>query len=519
MATGLAAAINADSHLAAVGVGATSSGAVITVANDTSYTASTSGGATETVSVGTSYRGNVQVTIGGKPTTGDTVTVSAHNPSLSGGVENVTYTVLSTDTLQSISAALAAAINADANLKALGISTNNAMQFATTELFNGNGILPNGVSSASITAVDGSSNVKTNGLQVSTSGASATSLTYDLNGNLLNDGTNSYAWDAENRMIKITYPGTGNYSTFSYDGLGRNAGIVETVSGSVTSSTKQFVFVRGARCEARNGAASVIAQRFSLGEAISGTPYNYTFDALGSVRELIDGSGNIKAQYGYDPFGREIRISEVVPSDFGYAGYYVHQASTLDLTVQRAYNPSFGRFISRDPIEEAGGNNLFAYVDNNPESNSDPIGTGFLEGGGSGSIGARIGGDPISPNPVGAKCLNECKGKLPLIGPLLILSGLPILSTATKIGGTTVGTSPASAGLRALIGDLGADFGPFYGPTATNPFSTTPNLGGALGRWVPLVGAAMTAAEYANFLNCLQNCIKNAPKSCGAVTK
>ncbi len=66
----------------------------------------------------------------------------------------------------------------------------------------------------------------TNGLQVSTSGGSATSLSYDLNGNLLNDGTNSYSWDAENRMIKITYPGTGNYSTFSYDGLGRNVDIL-----------------------------------------------------------------------------------------------------------------------------------------------------------------------------------------------------------------------------------------------------------------------------------------------------
>ena len=81
----------------------------------------------------------------------------------------------------------------------------------------------------------------TNDLQVSTSGASATSLSYDLNGNLLSDGTNSYAWDAENRMIKITYPGTGNYSTFTYDGAGRNVDIAETTSGSVTS-TKSNLF-------------------------------------------------------------------------------------------------------------------------------------------------------------------------------------------------------------------------------------------------------------------------------------
>ena len=113
-----------------------------------------------------------------------------------------------------------------------------------------------------------------NGLQVSTSGASATSLTYDLNGNMTSDGTNSYSWDAENRMIKITYPGTGNYSAFSYDGLGRNVDIVETTSGSVTS-TKQFVWCEDSKrpyqaCEERNISGAVTKQFFANGQTISG---------------------------------------------------------------------------------------------------------------------------------------------------------------------------------------------------------------------------------------------------------
>jgi hypothetical protein len=32
-------------------------------------------------------------------------------------------------------------------------------------------------------------------------------LSYDLNGNMTSDGSNSYAWDADNKLIKITYPG------------------------------------------------------------------------------------------------------------------------------------------------------------------------------------------------------------------------------------------------------------------------------------------------------------------------
>ena len=46
-------------------------------------------------------------------------------------------------------------------------------------------------------------------------------------------------------------------------------------------------------------------------------------------------------------------------------GHYFHAASSLDLTHYRAYDPNNGRWLSRDPIGEAGGLNLYAYVDNN----------------------------------------------------------------------------------------------------------------------------------------------------------
>ncbi|MSO19016.1 MAG: RHS repeat-associated core domain-containing protein [Acidobacteria bacterium] len=38
------------------------------------------------------------------------------------------------------------------------------------------------------------------------------------------------------------------------------------------------------------------------------------------------------------------------------------------------YDPTVGRFLSKDPIGFAGGNNFYSYVDNNPANFSDPFG-------------------------------------------------------------------------------------------------------------------------------------------------
>jgi uncharacterized protein RhaS with RHS repeats len=48
--------------------------------------------------------------------------------------------------------------------------------------------------------------------------------------------------------------------------------------------------------------------------------------------------------------------------------------SGLDFTVHRAYDPTHARWLNRDPIGESGGLNLYAYVNGNPISKSDPTG-------------------------------------------------------------------------------------------------------------------------------------------------
>ncbi len=172
---------------------------------------------------------------------------------------------------------------------------------------------------------------------------------------------------------QIDYPGMNNYSQFSYDGLWRNTKIVETTSGSVTS-TKQFIVSAGFKREERDAAGSVTRRLYERGQTISGTSYFYSKPYLDSISEMTDGSGVAQAQYSYDPYGRVIKLQGSLDSDFQYAGYYIHQRSGLNLTVFRAYSAQLGRWISRDPIEEQNSINLYAYSFNDPELFTDPTG-------------------------------------------------------------------------------------------------------------------------------------------------
>jgi RHS repeat-associated protein len=378
IATALKNAINADSNLQNINVSATSSSTVVSIATaTTTYTESTSGGATETITLGSNSLGNSAAVIAGTKTTGDTLTVTAHNAELSGGSEAVTYTVLSGDNLVSIAAGVANAINSDSALQNLGVSasSSNAANIPFSRTFNGNGTLPGGASIANVSAVDGGSNTKTNSYSEKLNSGSSTSLTFDANGNMTSDvNGNTYSWDAENRLIQITYPGSGNYSAFAYDGLGRNVLIQEYTSSSL-ASTNQFVWAGGSTPkEVRDGSSSIISQFFKFGQMDSTSKRFYYLNQIDSVTEVTDNSGAILGQFGYSPFGQQSQLQGSYVPDFAFAGYYLHARSGLNITRTRAYSANLGRFINRDLIGESGGLNLFAYVGNAPTAGRDPSG-------------------------------------------------------------------------------------------------------------------------------------------------
>jgi RHS repeat-associated protein len=69
-----------------------------------------------------------------------------------------------------------------------------------------------------------------------------------------------------------------------------------------------------------------------------------------------------------------------IACDFAFTGHYRHAKSGLHLALYRAYDAGLGRWLSRDPIAEDGGINLYGYCGGNPIINRDSLGLAWGTG-------------------------------------------------------------------------------------------------------------------------------------------
>lgn len=185
-------------------------------------------------------------------------------------------------------------------------------------------------------------------------------------------------WDALDRLVTVTTAAAR--TEFTYDGLSRLASIRQLSNGTHVS-LRRFVWCGDKICEERDDAGVVQKRFFDQGMKVESGPnagnYFYTRDHLGSIRELLDATGAVRARYAYDPYGRRTKLSGDLEADLGFAGMLWSAEVNLNLTHYRAYEPQFGRWLSRDPLKHAEleqGPNLYAYVGNDPVNLRDPFG-------------------------------------------------------------------------------------------------------------------------------------------------
>ncbi len=234
---------------------------------------------------------------------------------------------------------------------------------------------------------------------------------YDLDGNLTSDGRWDYTYDAENRLVAVQthaalspspFPNAeARRVEFKYDYLGRRiqktvrAGYNGSAFTSVLSDEK-FIYNGWnaiAKLNALAGNSIVSAYYWGLdwsgslqgaggvgGLILSidgGTGRAPIYDGNGNVMGMINlSTGAIDACYEYDAFGQTLRESGsyAASNPWRFSTKYADLEIGLVYYGLRYYSPSLGRFINRDPIEEQGGLNLYAFCFNNGINQWDVLG-------------------------------------------------------------------------------------------------------------------------------------------------
>ena len=221
------------------------------------------------------------------------------------------------------------------------------------------------------------------------------SYSYDLDGNLLSDGHWNYTWDAENRLIALTNNANialaGQYAlTFAYDYQGRRIQkVVYTNNGSAyVPEYADFFLYDGWNPVAILNSSFNILNSFMWGTDLSGSAQGaggvggllaenlagngvqfVAYDGNGNVAALVSAAtGSVSAQYEYGPFGEVIRATGPMAklNPFMFSTKFYDWETGLYYYGYRYYNPSTGRWPSRDPIGERGGLNLYGFVNESP---------------------------------------------------------------------------------------------------------------------------------------------------------
>jgi len=195
----------------------------------------------------------------------------------------------------------------------------------------------------------------------------------DLNGNLTSDGLTSYMWDARNQLASVS--GSAS-ATFQYDPLRRR--VAKTGGGQ----TVQFLYdgANGVQ-ELSNGSplANLLAGPApdEVWTRVDGQGTRHLLvDGLGSTLAETDSAGASLTQYTYEAFGKTQANGSTSTNAQQFTGRE-NDAPTTELYFYRAryVSSTTQRFVSEDPIEFAGGLNLYAYTHDDPVNYVDPDGT------------------------------------------------------------------------------------------------------------------------------------------------
>ena len=199
-----------------------------------------------------------------------------------------------------------------------------------------------------------------------------------------------HVYNRQNQIV-ATYQNFELKGSYAYNALGQrshkmtptDAGLVHTVfhyglSGQLLAETK-IDTITGQ--QTYKNYFWLNRKPIALFDSASEQPLSYIHtDHLNTPRLATNSEQSIVWRWQSDAFG--VGNAELDPDGDGqqvninlrFAGQYFDEESELFYNYHRYYDPNTGRYNQSDPIGLGGGVNSYAYVSNNPLSNTDPLG-------------------------------------------------------------------------------------------------------------------------------------------------
>ncbi|MDI1478691.1 RHS repeat-associated core domain-containing protein [Polyangium sp. y55x31] len=304
-----------------------------------------------------------------------------------------------------------------------------------------------------------------------------------------------YNYDALGGLLRVTLPG-GQTINYLNDPQGRR---VARLDGS-GQLVRGWVYGTGLLPEAEvdssgnivsifvhptSGAPDIIVKP-NAGPQQQDVAYRVFKDHLGSPRLVIDlATGNIVQRIDFDVFGNATFVVDTLSTPgthdahpFGFAGGLLDQDTGLVRFGARDYDPTLGRWTTKDPSRFNGGLNLYGYAGNDPVNFIDLDGraygpamdsatNGFLFYTGFGAFagGVRARHNALIATSRGQMNKADCYARL---ANRLIPLGLEAVTTAATVGVGASGTGVSAfravtAAERSAARSLAANIGSGHG--------------------------------------------------------
>jgi RHS repeat-associated protein len=230
-------------------------------------------------------------------------------------------------------------------------------------------------------------------------------FSYDADGNLATDGHWTYTWDAENRLVKLSaniYGAPVQTIKFEYDWQGRRIHkqlwLNATGSGTATNDVKFFydgwnligelgssnsvirTYLWGTDLSATIQGSGGVGGLLAINDATNGVHFA-AFDGKGNVSALAKAvDGTASANYEFGPFGELLRATGPMAkaNPFRFSTKYQDDETDLTYYGKRYLKTWTGNWLSRDPVGENGGANIYGFAKNDPVSFFDSNGQGIF---------------------------------------------------------------------------------------------------------------------------------------------